>query len=256
MALEFAPEVGHMIAFLPKLNEFEIWIQIPSITFVNFKIDLMKFLLAIITLFVFFVSCSDNNQAASAQPLCDTTCNTDSFKFEGDHKLKPNVTISVNNCIGDTLSFSHDAMPSSRQIHMGTYLGHLVRLNNSAISAHFKDTSYVWLTFNDCATGRGYLLKLPFDKKESIRKMSSAINSFDKKFVVPEDLRAYADYSTIYVEDINTGKTETMTFKEEYKIDWNNIHETIDSVNISRNRIFVQLKKDGQNVPLEKNISL
>ena len=86
--------------------------------------------------------------------------------------------------------------------------------------------------------------------------MSSAINSFDKKFVVPDDMRAYCDYSTIYVEDINTGKKEMMTFKEEYKIDFNNIHEAIDTVNISRNRIFVQLLKDGKKVPLEKTISL
>ena len=86
--------------------------------------------------------------------------------------------------------------------------------------------------------------------------MSSAINSFDKKFVVPDDLVAYADYSTIYVEDMNTGKKEQMTFKEEYKINFNNIHKTIDSVNISRNRIYVQLIKDGQKVPLEKQIGL
>jgi hypothetical protein len=69
-------------------------------------------------------------------------------------------------------------------------------------------------------------------------------------------MRAYCDYSTIYVEDINTGKKEMMTFKEEYKIDFNNIHEAIDTVNISRNRIFVQLLKDGKKVPLEKTISL
>jgi hypothetical protein len=47
-----------------------------------------------------------------------------------------------------------------------------------------------------------------------------------------------------------------MTFKEEYKIDFDNIHETIDSVNVSHNRIFVQLIKNGEKVPLEKNISL
>ena len=75
--------------------------------------------------------------------------------------------------------------------------------------------------------------------------MSSAINSFDKKFVVPEDVRAYADY-----------KKESMTFKEEYKIDFNNIHEVIDSVNISKDRVFVHLIKNGEKVPLEKKINL
>jgi len=112
------------------------------------------------------------------------------------------------------------------------------------------------VAFNDCLTGRGYLMQLPFDKTQSVRKMSSAINSFDKKFVVPDDMRAYADYSTIYVEDVNTGKKEQMTFKEEYKIDFNNIHEVIDSVNISRNRIYVQLIKGGEKVNLEKQISM
>jgi hypothetical protein len=56
--------------------------------------------------------------------------------------------------------------------------------------------------------------------------------------------------------DVTSNKTERMTFKEEYNINWNNIHETIDSVNISRNRIFVQLLKDGKPVQLEKQINL
>ena len=47
-----------------------------------------------------------------------------------------------------------------------------------------------------------------------------------------------------------------MTFKEEYKIDFNNIHQVIDSVNVSHDRIFVQLIKNGEKVPLEKKISL
>ena len=47
-----------------------------------------------------------------------------------------------------------------------------------------------------------------------------------------------------------------MTFKEEYNIDFDKIHEVIDSVNISRSRIFVQLIKDGNKLPLEKKISL
>jgi hypothetical protein len=162
----------------------------------------------------------------------------------------------VKNCIADSITWAHDELPTNRQMHMGTLLDNLVRLNKSAISCFIKDTSYAWVAFNDCVTGRGYLMQLPFNKKQSLRKMSSAINSFDKKFVVPEDLRAYADYSTIYVEDINTGKKESMTFKEEYKIDFNNIHEVVDSVNVSHDRIFVQLIKGGEKLPLEKKISL
>ena len=176
--------------------------------------------------------------------------------FTGDHKLKPRVYITIKNCVADSLTWTHDALPANRQMHMGTLLGNLVRVNKSAVSCFIKDTSYAWLAFNDCLTGRGYLMQLPFNKKQSVRKMSSAINSFDKKFVLPDELRAYADYSTIYVEDIDSGKKALMTFGEEYKIDFNNIHEVIDSVNITRSRIFVQLLKNGQKVVLQKNISL
>jgi hypothetical protein len=215
----------------------------------------MKFLTLFLSAIILLCSCG-NNSGQTAQPFCDTTCNNDTIKFSEQHKLNPRLSISVKNCLADTIAWTHDALPADRQIHVGTFLEKLVRLNKSAVSCFIKDTSYAWLAFNDCNNGRGYLLYLPFDKKASIRKMSSAINSFDKKFVVAEDLRAYADYSTIYVEDINTGKQESMTFKEEYKIDFNNIHQVIDSVNVSHDRIFVQLIKNGEKLPLEKKINL
>lgn len=203
----------------------------------------------------FFASCN-NSSGETAKTFCDTTCSNDSIKFTGDHELKPRVILTFNNCVADSITWTHDALTANRQMHMGTLLDKLVRINQSAISCFIKDTSYAWVAFNDCLTGRGYLLQLPFNKKENVRKISSALNSFDKKFVVADDLRAYTDYSTIYVEDVNTGKNELMTFKEEYKIDFNNIHETIDSVNVSHNRIFVQLIKNGEKVVLEKKISL
>ena len=215
----------------------------------------MRVLLLLLSIGFFFTACNSGADK-SAQTFCDTTCINDTFKFSNDHKLRPRVIITVNNCTADSITWTHDALPANRQMHMGTLLDGLVRLNNSAISCFIKDTSYAWVAFNDCLTGRGYLMQLPFDKTKSVRKMSSAINSFDKKFVVPDDIRAYADYSTIYVEDINTGKKEQMTFKEEYKIDFNNIHEVIDSVNISPGRIYVELVKSGKKIPLEKQISL
>ena len=215
----------------------------------------MRVLLLLLSIGFFFTACNSGADK-SAQTFCDTTCINDTFKFSNDHKLRPRVIITVNNCTDDSITWTHDALPANRQMHMGTLLDGLVRLNNSAISCFIKDTSYAWVAFNDCLTGRGYLMQLPFDKTKSVRKMSSAINSFDKKFVVPDDIRAYADYSTIYVEDINTGKKEQMTFKEEYKIDFNNIHEVIDSVNISPGRIYVELVKSGEKIPLEKQISL
>src|SRR5918993_5359588 len=123
----------------------------------------MKFLILVFALAIFFVSC-DNNSSSTKASFCDTACNNDSLMYTGDHKLRPRVIISVNNCTGDSITWTHDALPANRQMHMGTLLDDLVRLNNSAISCFIKDTSYACVAFNDCLTGRGYLMQLPFDK--------------------------------------------------------------------------------------------
>ena len=216
----------------------------------------MRFILCLAALVSIAASCNNNSSANTAQLFCDTTCNSDTFMFKGTHKLQPFVSISQKNCLADTLTWSHNQLQTNRQMQIPTMLGNPVRINKSAIDCYIKDTSYAVLTFNDCVTGRGYLLKLPFNKKENISKRTSALNAFDKKFVMPDDLRAYADYSTIYVMDVTTGKEEQMTFGEEYDINFNDVHKVIDSINISRNRIFVLLKKNGQDVPLEKQINL
>jgi hypothetical protein len=215
----------------------------------------MRIFLLLATVITIAASCGEK-AAETAQTFCDTTCNSDTLLFEGDHRLKPFVTISQKNCLADTLTWSHNQLETNRQMQIPSLLDNPVRINKSAVNCYIKDTSYAILTFNDCVTGRGYLLKLPFNKKNNISKRTSALNAFDKKFVLPDDLRAYADYSTIYVMDVTTGKEEQMTFKEEYDINFNDVHKTIDSINISRDRIFVLLKKDGKDVPLEKKISL
>lgn len=221
--------------------------------FINFSS--MRLLLLATFILSLAASCS-NNEAATAKTFCDTTCNTDTLVFKGDHKLNPYVSISQKNCLADTLTWTHDLLPSKRQMQLSILLDNTIRINKAAVDCFIKDTSYAYVTFNDCVTGRGYLLKLPFNKKENINKVTSALTAFDKKFVVPDDMRAYADYSTIYVVDVNTGKEERMTFKEEYDIDFNDVHKVIDSINVSHNRIFVLLNKNGQQLPLEKNINL
>ena len=216
----------------------------------------MRFILCLAALVSIAASCNNNSSTETAQLFCDTTCNSDTFMFKGTHKLQPFVSISQKNCLADTLTWSHNRLETNRQMQIPNMLDNPVRINKKALSVYIKDTSFAVVTFNDCVTGRGYLLKLPFNKKQNISKRSSALNAFDKKFVVPDDLRAYADYSTIYVKDVTTGKEEQMTFKEEYDINFNDVHKVIDSINISRNRIFVLLKKNGQDVPLEKQIKL
>src|SRR5690606_16516186 len=102
---------------------------------------------------------------------------------------------------------------------------------------------YAWVKFNDCATGRGYLLKLPFDKEGTTSKFTSAINNFDPKFKIEDGLAAYYDNTFIYVEDMTTGQIakQLLTDKGVTDIDYDNIHGLIDSVNITKSNIYAKL---------------
>jgi hypothetical protein len=201
----------------------------------------------------FFVSCKNEG---TANTFCDTTCVSDSFKYITNDDFESKVLISVRNCAPDSLSLTHAYMGSNRTLPVFELTDQDVRLNKDYISCVIKDTSYAWLTFNDCITGRGFLYKLPFNKKNNITKMKGALNSFDKKFAVDPDLRAYTDRGSIFVVNIQNGKEAMMTFKETYDIDFNKLHDVVDTINVTKSRIFVKLKKNGQDVPLEKTVDL
>jgi hypothetical protein len=217
----------------------------------------MKDLLVIIAAAIFFTSCS-NNSTKTASTFCDTTCTNDAFQFQGDNpKLKQSLTITMKNCTPDSVSWTYEGLESKRHALFSDYTPQEVRLNKSAIAVAFQDTSSVWISFNDCFTGRGYLVELPYRSGKSTIKTSAALNSFDKKFSVDPDLRAYTDRGNIFVVNVTNGKTAQMTFKENYAdMDFNDIHKTLDTINVTKSRIYVKLIKEGQDVPIEKNVSL
>ena len=196
-----------------------------------------------------FTSCSNNSK--TAQTFCDTTCVNDSIQFKSNADQK--LSISIKNCDPDAVVWENKQ--TKRIIELNEYINKDIKLNRSYVDAAFQD-SVTWLSFNDCITGRGYLLKLPYSKSESIGNYRAALNSFDKKFSVDPDLRAYTDGGNIYVVNVTNGNNAEMTFKENYEMDYDNIHSSIDSIKITKNRIFVTLLKDDKEVPLEKNVSL
>jgi len=209
----------------------------------------MKNFLLIATTAVFFVSCS--NSSNTGKTFCDTTCVQDSIRFRGDAGQA--LAISINNCKPDAIVWENRS--AKRIIDFGEYLNKDVKINSSYANCFFQDSS-AWLSFNDCINGRGYLLKLPYSKTAPIRTIRSALNSFDKKFSIDPDLRAYTDGGNIFVFNVKSNAEAQMTFKEAYQIDYEDIHRTIDSINVTKNRIYVKLLKDGQEVPIEKNINL
>ncbi|HLG41153.1 MAG TPA: hypothetical protein VI461_15835, partial [Chitinophagaceae bacterium] len=102
----------------------------------------------------------------------------------------------------------------------------------------------------------GYYLKIPFDKTRMLGRKASAINALDKKFYVADGLVAYTDRGNIFVEDMITGKQAMMTFGKDIKPNYNDIHTSIDSVNITPARIWAKVKIDGEWKELEKKIEL
>jgi hypothetical protein len=200
-----------------------------------------------------FTSCS----SSGAPTFCDTACMKDTIKFtKDDHPLKPYLYISTKDCAADSVIWSYSGMGVNRKLDLTDLLGATFHLNKDFMRCTFKDTSYVWLLFNNCTNGRGYSLKIPFDKKGSISPKASAINGMDPKFSVADGIAAYTDRGNIFIEEMATGKKAMMTFGEDISPDYNAIHSTIDSVNITPTRIWAKIMIKEKWTEKQKTIEL
>ena len=207
-----------------------------------------------ISIISFFISCKSSG--SGEKTFCDTACFKDSVKFTGNFKLIPYVYISASNCMADSLIWSYKGMGVNRKVGLADFLNNTVHFNKNYVRCYINDTAYAWLLFNDCANGRGYQLKLPFNKTATIGRKSSGINSLDPKFSIADNMVAYTDRGNIFVEDMVTGKTAQMTFGKALDIDYDALHDHIDSVNVTSARIWVKVKIDNEWKELEKNIIL
>ena len=215
----------------------------------------MRLVLLLAVASVLFTSCS--NDGKSAKTFCDTACRNDSFIFKGDDQLKQRVYISVKGCAADTIGWTHVNKAITAKIGLGDFAKTPLRLNQSAISVAFKDTSAAWVAFNDCVTGRGYLVKIKMTRFGGADVISGGLNSFVSKFSIDPDLRAYTDKGNLYIDNVVTGKEAQMTFKKEWDMDLNDVLKTIDTLNVTKQRAYIVLiDKDGKKVPIEKKIEL
>lgn len=215
----------------------------------------MRYLPLLLLACIFFASCS--NSGKSAKTFCDTNCKTNELNFKGEAPFNQSATLKLSNCLADSLIWTHELTINRRKINVGEALDANITINPAAVKCYFQDTTLIWLSFNDCVTGRGYLLKLPYNADGTIRKVKGALNSFDSKFAVDPDLRAYTDRGNLYVDNVTDGKSAEMTFKKEYDMDFADIHKYIDTLNVTKKRMYIVLiDKDGNKVPFEKKIEL
>ena len=206
---------------------------------------------AVCLLLLTVTSCGNSSKAP--QTFCDTVCIKDSIRFKGDHALKPELILLPQDCGIDSILWTYEGMGFYRKVDLGFSD---VKLNPAFIKCYFRDTSYAFLLFNDCITGRGYQVMIPVSKSGSYSKRSSGINRFDPKFNIEEGMLAYTDRGNIYVEEIATGKQAMMTFGQATELDYETIHETIDSVMVTRNDIYVKIRLNNKWEELQKKIKL
>lgn len=217
----------------------------------------MRIILTLIIAGIIAFASGGCKSSSGAATFCDTACLKDTLKFVSEnHPLKPYVYISPRDCVADTLIWSYEGMGYNRKMDFPDMIGNVVRLNKHFIRCVIADTSYAWLLFNDCNNGRGYYLKIPFAKSRNIVRSARAINNLDPKFSVAEGLVAYTDQGNIFVEEMSTGKKAMMTLGEQLPFDFDVIHKTLDSVNISPSRIWIKVNlKEGWK-EMEKSITL
>ncbi len=212
----------------------------------------MKFLsIACIAATMALISCKDGGQETASQPFCtDTTCLTEPMKFESEAPGKPFVRISYKDCQIDSIHWEKGGMGVIKDIIFSEFIPNTVKPSKQFLSCNIIDGKYAWVKFNDCATGRGYLLKLPFEKTGTTAKFTSAINNFDPKFKVEEGLAVYYDNTFIYVEDMTTGQIakQLLTDQGVTDMDYDNVHRLIDSVNITKTNIYAKLNVDKKEV--------
>ena len=214
----------------------------------------MKKILVLLSV-VCIVAC--NSSTKTAKTFCETTCMKDTLKFtKEDHKLKPYVYISAVNCLPDSVTWSYSGLGINRKLSFTDLSGTPFPIDKKMSRCFFNDTTYAYLLFNDCSNGRGYFVKIPFDKKKPISRKGSAINNFDEKFVVADEILAYTDKGNIFVEEMSTGKKAMMTFGSSTDMDYDAMHEVLDSVNITTSRIWAKVKIDKEWKTMEKNITL
>lgn len=215
----------------------------------------MKIIFAFI-ISVILLSCSNNS--GKEKMFCEITCQKDTIKFKNEtHKLQPYIYISASNCLPDSVIWSYSGLGTNRKLSFDDFGGHKFNLNERYMSCYFNDTSYAWLLFNDCSNGRGYFAKIPFNKSQNIQRKGSALNKFDPKFGVADGLVAYTDKGNIFVEEMATGKKAMMTFgKMLADLDYDAMHEFIDSVSITPTRIWAKVLMGKEWESIEKNITL
>lgn len=211
---------------------------------------------------VAFMSCNgtgeEKKEAGTTKPFCkDTSCMSEPVKVTGEGPGKPFIAVAFKDCKIDSIHVEKGGMGSIKDITFSEFVPNEIRPSKEAFKIDIIEGKHAWMRFNDCATGRGYALKFAFDKNGNTQKLTTAINNFDPKYKVADGLIAYYDNTFIYVQDMTTDKIakQLLTDVGVRNHDVNDPHSLIDSVNITKDKMYAKILFEGKtlehNKPLE-----
>jgi len=215
------------------------------------------FCLAVALLSIRFFSACTTNEPKIVTAICDTTkCADERLTYKSEGTSAAFLELDIKNCTLDTAFWGSKSYKKDSKIILSENFERKLYIDKQNFEALVGDGTSIWLKFNDCVTTRGYLIGLPLSEEGTIKKYSSAINNTDKKFNIDKSLIAYTDRGNIFVEEWATGKQATMTFGERIEIDYDFIHETVDSVFVTPTKIWAKVMMNKQWKEFEKEITL
>ncbi|MGJ7032226.1 hypothetical protein [Niabella hirudinis] len=210
--------------------------------------------LSAITLAVLLASCGGSSEGttetASSSFCTDSACIKEPLRLGSPTPDKPSVTVSFKDCQIDSILFDNGKAGNAKIGFTEFFQGRKIKPGKALFGYEFAEGQAAWLKFNDCGTGRGYLIKVPVGKGISPMKYFSAVNSFDPKFKVAEGLVSYYDNTFLYVQDVQTGKeAKTLLTDTGVKgVDHDNVHSFIDSVNISKDHLYAKIRYEDKDI--------
>ncbi|HPG12344.1 MAG TPA: hypothetical protein PLU37_12485 [Chitinophagaceae bacterium] len=212
--------------------------------------------LVVITLSVIIlVACKSKEKPATPSNFCQPDCGMDTIRVNDENKNKAFVSITMQNCEADSITWGNRKMATYRQLLFAELVGKYVKLNKDYVRIHLFD-DHAWLQFNECDKGQGYIVKLPFNKTENISRKNSAFNPMYTNYKVDEGMVAYTDRGNIFVEDMATGKKAMMTFGVQTDMEYDNMPATVESVEITPTHIKAKVLIEKEWKDIEKDITL
>lgn len=196
-----------------------------------------------------------NEDAGTA--ICKADCLKDSLKFGDEGKGRAYVYVTPKSCGIDSIFWGTHGMGTVRG---AAFNRPEFKANKDKMRFLYNGGNYAYLLMNDCETRKGLVAKLlmvtlPAEKQQTFMLTGKGINNGNPKFSVADNLVVTCDGGNLLIDDVSTGKQSTMTFgKWIQDIDYDAIHEYIDSVNVTNTKGWAKVKIDGKWTTVEKNL--